>query len=133
MDPRNPLDDRRDPRQCPQVSCKTVRRGSAPQGFVHLLPLRLIQAWAPTGTSGAADQTWPICPPCLVPPTHTLSADVKFSRDLSLRQATGGNKSRRSPATLLHGRNVPTFHTYSGHALSLPLSAPVVTLLCEVQ
>jgi hypothetical protein len=80
----SPLDDRRHAGQCPQIGSETMGLRALTQGLVHLLELRPIQLWPTACPSRPTNPIRLILPPCLEPSAHALTADVKFTGDLSL-------------------------------------------------
>ena len=81
---RGPLDHRRYTGQRPQIGSETMGLRALTQRLVHLLELRPIQFRPATCPPSSANPIWLVLPPSLEPSAHALTADVKFTGDLSL-------------------------------------------------
>lgn len=127
------LDQRRHPWQGPQIRAETVSPSTPPQGTCKVLELLRIQLRLATRPACAAQGHRTFPPPLCIPPTDTLATDPQFTSDRCMDQLASSEQASRLLTSLLHRFKISTRRKSCVHAFSIDDTAPIVTLLCEIQ
>ena len=126
-------DHRRYPWQGPQIRAETVGPSTPPQGTGKMLELFRIQLRLATRPACAAQSHRTTPPPLRVPPTDTLATDPQFTSDRRKDHLASSEQASRLLTSLLQSCKISTRRMRCAHAFSIDDTAPIVTLLCEIQ
>ena len=126
-------DHRRYPWQGPQIRAETVGPSTPPQGTGKMLELFRIQLRLATRPACAAQSHRTTPPPLRVPPNDTLATDPQFTSDRRKDHLASSEQASRLLTSLLQSCKISTRRMRCAHAFSIDDTAPIVTLLCEIQ
>jgi hypothetical protein len=130
-DARESLDQRRDPRQGPEVRRKSVRAGASAECVIDTRQLRRCQFRLPPRSPRTAQCGVPSPSPGLIPSADTLPARLQDTGDTG-HDLAGRKQTRRPSAAQFQGMEISAWRHMCIHGLSIQQAPRIVTLFCEI-
>jgi hypothetical protein len=127
---REPLDHRRDPRQCPQIRRKPMRAGPRAERVIDARQLGRRQFRFPPCPPGPAQRGVSPTSPRLIPATYALPAHLQGASDMG-HDLARHKQARRPTAAQFQGVKISSLRHMGVHAPSINERTGNVTLFCE--